>query len=183
MKDISYHILDIARNSLNAGANLIEISITEHNDTGELILQIRDNGYGMTEDMLKRITDPFFTTSSTKKVGLGLPLLKQNAELTGGCLRIESERNRGTLVTALFHQFHIDMIPEGDLAMTFRSLISSNPESDFLYRHRADEGEFILDTAEIRRELEGISLNAREVLDYITDYIRENLKALKIKEM
>jgi hypothetical protein len=116
-------------------------------------------------------------------VGLGLALLKQNAEQTGGRLWIESERNRSTSVTALFHQFHIDMIPEGDLAMTFRSLIASNPEIDFLYRHRADEGEFILDTAEIRTELEGISLNAREVLDYITDYIRENLKVLKIKEV
>ena len=183
MKDISYHILDIARNSLNAGASLVEISITENNDTGELILEIRDNGHGMTEELLKRTTDPFFTTSSKKKVGLGLPLLKQNAELTGGSLRIESERNRGTTVTARFHQFHIDMIPEGDLPMTFRSLIASNPEIDFLYRHRADEGEFILDTADIRRELGGISLNAHEVLDYITDYIRENLKVLKIKEV
>ena len=179
MKDVSYHILDIVQNSLNAGARRVEIDLMEESRTGRFTLKITDNGQGMTAEMLKQATDPFFTTSVTKKVGLGLPLLKQNAELTEGSFHIESVENKGTIVTAVFNSFHIDMIPMGNLAMTFRTLISSNPERDFVYRHRKDEEGFTLDTSEIQNQLDGVCLNKREVLDYLTDFIQDNLKALK----
>jgi hypothetical protein len=179
VKDISYHILDIVRNSLNAGARMVEIHILEYSQTGQLVLKIKDNGSGMKEEMINKVTDPFFTTSVKKKVGLGLPLLKQNAELTGGRFSIESAVQKGTLVEAVFNLHHIDMIPIGDLALTFRTLIASSPDTDFLYRYRVDDCGFDLDTAEIRMRLEGVSLNTREVLDYVTDAIHANLKALK----
>ncbi len=178
MKDLSYHILDIVQNSLNAGAQRVEVELREETAAGRLTLKINDNGKGMDEDMLNRITDPFFTTSVTKKVGLGLPLLKQNAELTGGYFSVESAPGKGTRVIAIFNPGHIDMIPTGDLALTFRTLIASNPERDFVFTYRRDEAGFEVDTAEIRIQLEGVSLASREVLDYISTFIRDNLKSM-----
>jgi hypothetical protein len=178
MKDISYHLLDIIQNSLNAGANKVEIHISETKLTGRYELTITDNGRGMSAAMLKEVIDPFFTTSTSKKVGLGLPLLKQNVELTQGAFNIASAINKGTTVTAIFNSYHIDMIPVGDLAMTFKTLIASNPDRDFVYRHRKDKEGFDIDTAEIRMNLDGVPLNTLGVLDYIADAIRENLKIL-----
>jgi hypothetical protein len=180
MKDISYHMLDIVQNSIHAGASLTEISLMENSTSGTLTLKITDNGSGMTPETLTRVTDPFFTSSVTKKVGLGLPLLKQNAELTGGSVDIESEKGKGTTLVAVFYNRHIDMIPTGDLALTIKTLIALNPDKDFIYRHKKDDREFILDTLEMRHELEDISLNTPEVLDYITEYIQDNLKALLV---
>lgn len=180
MKDISYHILDIVRNSLHADAAEVKIEILEDSLSGHLILKISDNGRGMAATVLDKITDPFFTTSGKKRVGLGIPLLKQNAELTGGTFCIESAEQQGTTVEALFDRNHIDMIPAGDLAMTFRNLIAANPAVDFHYIHRVDDRHFELNTAVLRRELGDIRLNTLEVLDFITDFIRDNLKALKI---
>ena len=178
MKDLSYHILDIVQNSLNAGAQRVEVELLEETATGRLTLKINDNGRGMDENMLNRITDPFFTTSVTKKVGLGLPLLKQNAELTGGSFSVESAPGKGTRVTAIFNHKHIDMTPTGDLALTFRTLIATNPERDFVFTYERDEEGFEVDTAAMRIQLEGVSLASREVLDYISTFIRDNLKSM-----
>ena len=178
MKDVSYHILDIVQNSLHAGADKIFVDVSEEIKKGILGLKIKDNGMGMTMEEINAATDPFYTTSVTKKVGLGLPLLRQNAEQTGGSFHIQSAKNHGTVVFAEFNSFHIDMIPMGDLALTFKTLVAMNPEKDFVYRHVRDDREFIVDTAEIRRELDGIPLNTHEVLEYITNLIQESLKAL-----
>jgi anti-sigma regulatory factor (Ser/Thr protein kinase) len=180
MKDISYHILDIVRNSLQAGAKRVDVELSTNSVTGRFVLKISDNGCGMSAEMLKQVTDPFFTTSVTKKVGLGLPLLKQHAELTEGSFSIESVKDKGTIVTAVFNSFHIDMIPIGDLAMTFKSLIASNPDRDFVYWHQKDSAGFVLDTTDIRSQLGEVNIASHEVLDYITDFIRDNLKALSI---
>ena len=178
MKDLSYHILDIVQNSLHAGAMNIEIDISESAVSGRLCLKVSDDGCGMTALMSQRVADPFFTTSVKKKVGLGLPLLKQNAEQTGGTFTIESAENKGTLVTATFDLRHIDMIPVGDLASTFKILIAANPEEHIIYRHTSDRYGFELDTAEIRDGIGGISLNTREVLEFIVEFINNNLKEL-----
>jgi|WetSurMetagenome_2_1015567.scaffolds.fasta_scaffold20016_3 hypothetical protein len=182
MKDISYHILDIAQNSIHAGASVTGITIAEDSMKGTLTLSISDNGCGMKRNQLKQVLDPFYTTSTTKKVGLGLPLLKQNAEMTNGEFSLESESGKGTVVTAVFNNRHIDMIPVGDLASTFRTLISANPNKDFVYRHSKDDHEFTMHTAEIRENLDGISLGTKEVLDFISDYIKENLQALSFNQ-
>jgi hypothetical protein len=178
VKDLSYHILDIVQNSLNAGARRVEVELWEETKTGGLTMKINDNGKGMNEDILNRITDPFFTSSVTKKVGLGLPLLKQNTELTGGSCSVESTPGEGTRVTAVFNSKHIDMIPTGDLALTIKTLIASNPERDFFFTYKRDEEGFAVDTAEIRSQLEGVSLASREVLDYISAFIRDNMKSM-----
>jgi len=181
VKDISYHILDIVQNSLHAGATSVSVVLTENTDNSKLTLEISDNGCGMTAEKLKKVIDPFFTTSVTKKVGLGLPLLKQNAELTGGNFSIESAENKGTMVTAVFHNNHIDMIPMGDLAITFKALIAANPEINFIYRHTMHNQSFTLNTEEVRYELEDVKLNTPEVLNYLVDFIRYNLKALAME--
>lgn len=180
MKDISYHILDIVQNSIHARATHVTISITEDDMKGTLELMISDNGCGMSAEMLQQVVDPFFTTSVKKKVGLGLPLLKQNAELTGGHFQLESVPEKGTIVKAFFYKDHIDMIPMGDLALTMRTLISADPEIDFVYRHSLGDKKFELDTAEIRKELEGIALNNPDVLKYISGFMHSNLDALTI---
>lgn len=179
MKDISFHILDIVRNSVSAGAGRIEIELEESTPGGTLKLTISDNGKGMTPDEVNKVSDPFFTSSVAKKVGLGIPLLKQNAEQTGGTCRIESEPGKGTTVTALFNMQHIDMLPMGDLAATMRTLIATDGRTDFvLHMERNGEG-FMLDTAEIKEELEMTDLRNRDVLHYIDGFIQEGLQELK----
>ena len=183
MKDISYHILDIVQNSLHAGADKIVIEMTEDTKAGTLKLTIADNGSGMDRRMVDHATDPFFTSSATKKVGLGLPLLKQNAEQTGGVFEVSSELNKGTVVTAVFNTHNIDMIPEGDLALTMRMLIASEPLKDFIYRQERDGEEFELNTANMREELGNIDLSRREVLEFITGFIRSGVRVLHEKRL
>jgi hypothetical protein len=178
MKDISFHILDIVQNSLHAGADKIVIEIIENTNEGTLKLSITDNGSGMDREMAKKVTDPFFTSSSTKKVGLGLPLLKQNTEQTGGTFEVNSELNRGTVVTAVFNTRNIDMIPEGDLGATMRTLIAAEPMKNFIYRQRRDDDEFELDTALMREELGDVDLSRREVLEFVTEFISSNANVL-----
>jgi hypothetical protein len=178
MKDLSCHILDIVQNSIHAGASRVEMDVNESTQDGKLILTITDNGCGMNSERILQVTDPFFTTSETKKVGLGLPLLKQNAEQTGGSFGIDSVVNKGTVVKAVFNTSNIDMIPMGDLASTMKTLIACDPGKDFVYRHRKDDSGFDLDTSQIRAGLDGMNLGNREVLDYIADYVRTSLKEL-----
>jgi hypothetical protein len=181
MKDISFHILDIVQNSLHAGADKIIIELVEDTFDGTLQLTITDNGSGMDHQTTEQVTDPFFTSSTTKKVGLGLPLLKQNAEQTGGYFEVKSDLNIGTTVTATFFTGNIDMIPEGDLAATLITLIAAEPGRNFIYRQEKDGEEFEVDTAAIRTELGDVELNRSEVLEFIADFIRSNVRALHEK--
>jgi hypothetical protein len=183
MKDISFHILDVVQNSLHAGADRIVIEMIENTKEGTLKLTITDNGSGMDQGMLDQVTDPFFTSSTSKKVGLGLPLLKQNAEQTGGVFEVSSELNNGTVVKALFNTRNIDMIPEGDLAATMRTLIASDPLKDFIYRQEKDGEEFELDTAAMRAELGDIDLSRREVLEFIAEFVSSNVSILHEKRL
>lgn len=183
MKDISFHILDIVQNSLHAGADKIIIELEEDTKEGTLRLVITDNGSGMDQQMLVQVTDPFFTSSTTKKVGLGLPLLKQNAEQTGGRFEVNSDLNIGTTVTATFMTGNIDMIPEGDLAATLITLIAAEPGKDFIFRQEKDGEEFELDTAAIRAELGDVDLSRGEVLDFIAGFIRSNVSELHEKRL
>jgi hypothetical protein len=183
VKDISFHILDIVQNSLHAGADKILIELVENTKEVTLKLTITDNGSGMDQGMVDQVTDPFFTSSATKKVGLGLPLLKQNAEQTGGVFEVSSKLNRGTVVTAVFNTRNIDMIPEGDLAATMKTLIASEPLKNFIYRQEKDGEEFELNTAEIREELGNVDLSRREVLEFITEFISSNVNVLHEKRL
>lgn len=174
MKELSLNILDITENSVKAGATLTEISIIENGDT--LTLTIKDDGCGMSDEILKTVENPFYTTRTTRKVGLGIPLLKMAAEMTGGQLKIVSstkEIDHGTTVTALFYKNHLDFTPLGDIKETVMTLIQGHPDTDFLFTHQTKSGEVKLDTRELRQVLEGVPLNTYEVIVWIKEYLNE----------
>ena len=177
MKELSLNILDIAENSVKAKATLTEILITETADT--LILTIKDNGTGMTKEILAAVANPFYTTRTTRKVGMGIPLLQCAAEQTGGNINIESKHfsdfpeDHGTTVTATFYKNHIDFTPLGDVISSITTLIQGHPNTDFLFRHKFDSKEVYLDTREIRAVLDDVPLDTFEVLMWIRDNLTE----------
>lgn len=177
MKDLSLYILDITMNSVRAGADKIEVVLSEENNV--LTLRIKDNGCGMTQDQIEHLSDPFFTTRKTRKVGLGVPFLRMLAEMTGGSVDIiskpESEgAGHGTTVTATFHTDHIDFIPLGNLVETMLTLIQGSPDIDFFFSHKIESKEVRLDTAEMREILGGdVPLNSYEVLGFIKEYLAD----------
>lgn len=182
MKELSLNILDIAQNSIRAEATRIEILIDETEET--LKLTIRDNGYGMSEDFLKTVTDPFSTTRTTRKVGMGIPLLKLAAEQTGGSFEIRSvERSVdpehcGTETSALFYKNHLDFTPLGDVVSTIVLLIRASEKTDFVFQHTMPDRVVALDTREVRQVLgEEVPLDEYEVLAWIRDMLKEQYAA------
>lgn len=178
MPEISLNILDVAQNSVTAGSVLTEISVVIDNAADTLEVVVSDCGRGMTQELAQNADDPFFTTRTTRKVGLGIPFIKMAAELTGGSFCIESSQGVGTRIKVVFGLKHIDRMPIGDMAGTMISLIGPNPEIDFIFRYFVDDSGFIMDTREMRQILEGISLREPEVLEYITGFINENIDAV-----
>jgi anti-sigma regulatory factor (Ser/Thr protein kinase) len=174
MTEISLNVLDIANNSIRAEASLIEIIIQIQRDLDQLTITIADNGCGMTQAQIEKVEDPFFTTRTTRKVGLGVPFFKMAAESTGGSFRIESTPGIGTKVTSVFGLSHIDRMPLGDMNSTMHTLITLNTQIDFLYQYIFDDKEFILDTREFRQILNDVPLNSPEVSAYIKEYLKEN---------
>jgi Histidine kinase-, DNA gyrase B-, and HSP90-like ATPase len=176
--EISLHILDIVENSTRAGADTVFIDIIEDTAKDILSLEIRDNGSGMNEDVLKKVIDPFFTTKTVRSVGLGLPMLAQAAEQTEGNFIIASKGGEGTRVVAEFKLSHIDRQPLGDIASTLVTLIAGNPDVDFIYRHRHDDREYVLDTRDMRKEIDDVPINNVEVLNFVREHIEEGLKEI-----
>ena len=173
MKELSLNILDITENSVKAGATLTEISIIESEN--KLTISIKDDGCGMSEDTVRSVVDPFYTTRTTRKVGMGVPLFKMAAEQTGGRLEIVSDtgEDHGTTVTAYFYKDHLDFTPLGDVISTVTTLIQGHPDTDFLFTHLIDDKEIRLDTRELRAVLEGVPLNTYDVLEWIRGYLEE----------
>ncbi len=177
MKELSLHLLDIAQNSVTAGATELELSLVEHG--GVLTMTVADNGKGMTAEFLANVMDPFTTTRTTRKVGMGIPLFRMAAELTGGTLTIQSAPGVGTTTSATFHTNHIDCPPMGDLAGTLALFLQGAPEAmETRFFHETDRGRFELDTRELRSLLEGVPLSTPEVALWLRDYIGENEAAL-----
>ena len=179
LQELSLNILDVAQNSVKAGASLITIAVEEDEQEDLLIIAIGDNGCGMTPQQVDRVTDPFYTTRTTRKVGLGVPFLKMACEMTGGSFDIRSQPGVGTTVTARLGLHNIDRTPLGDVASTVTSLIQCNPDIDFVYSHKTAAGEFAADTREFRQVLEGIPLSAPEVIGFIKEYILEHLNEIQ----
>jgi len=179
MEDISLHILDIAENSVASGATLITISIVEKTKEDSFIVTIEDNGRGMTEEFVKNVLDPFCTTRTTRKVGLGLSFLAQSARETGGDIRIVSVPSKGTVVTANFIPSHIDMKPLGNIADTITTLIAGNPGTGFFFRYSRDSRTYQLDTREICAVLEDVPINSSEVLSAIRGDLIEALNDIR----
>lgn len=174
MQELSLNILDIAQNSVAAEATLIEISVDINTGTKKLVISVADNGKGMSEETLKNVTDPFYTTRTTRKVGLGLPFFKMAAEATGGNMSVQSTVGKGTTVTAVFTLGHIDLTPIGDISGTITALIQCNPDIDFIYRASADGESFCLDTREMREILGEVPLDSPEVALFLRRYLSEN---------
>lgn len=178
MRELSLNILDIAQNSITAGAKLITIEIAEDTKSNQLLIGIYDNGKGMSAEQVKSVIDPFFTTRTTRKVGMGIPLFKMAAEQTGGNLQIESELGVGTKVNATFKTDSVDFTPLGDVAATVQMLVSLNTDRDFIYRRSVDGREFTLDTREIKEILGDVPLDTFEVSQWLIEFINENTKDL-----
>lgn len=173
MKELSLHILDITKNSVSAGATHIRLSLTEAEDHA-LTIVIADNGKGMSPEFLARVTDPFTTTRTTRKVGLGLPLYRLAAEQTGGSLAIESTLGVGTTVTALFHTDHLDCAPLGDLPGVLALLIQGSPLVDFTLERSTPKGSYVFSTIEVREQLgPDVPLDEPEVFLWLNDYLQE----------
>ncbi len=178
MKELSLHILDIAKNSTKAEASLVTIEIDENEVKNLLTIIIEDNGCGMSEEFLKTVKNPFSTTRTTRKVGLGIPLLQLAAMQCGGGLDIKSKLGSGTVVTVTFILNHIDRAPIGDMAGTIVTLVSGSPDIDFVYRHKKNGGEFLMDTRNIREILDGVPLDTPDVMAWLYAYINEGLNEL-----
>ena len=178
MRDLGLHLLDLAQNSITAGASLVTIRLTLGEDR-MLTMELIDNGKGMSPDLLARVTSPFATTRTTRKVGLGIPLLMQNAQLSGGDVRIDSTVGVGTKIEATFHTDSIDCLPVGDLAETMATLVLTNPDRpDFSLSCVSPEGEMQFATDEIRAALSGVSLAEPEVYQWILSSLREEIEPI-----
>lgn len=178
MKELSLNVLDITKNSVRAQAKNILISLTL-DEVGLLTLVIKDDGCGMDDETLKRVSDPFYTTRTTRKVGMGIPLLKLASEQAGGEVNIESTVGVGTCVTATFDTKSLDFTPIGDIVSTVVTLIMGAPDIDFLYLHTTPLGEVRLDTRELRAVLgEDVSLSNFEVVEWMRGYLEEQYEIL-----
>jgi hypothetical protein len=181
MKDLAMHIMDIIQNSLSAEATVVQIDIDENIADNKFEITIKDNGKGMDLEMLKNVTDPYCTSRTTRKVGLGIPLIKQNAELTGGFVNLTSEVGIGTTLTALFSHSHIDRPPLGDIAGTIVLTASANPKVEFVYTHSKDGNSYCFDTREIKAVLDDVPISNLEMIKYLREMIEENLKDIHVK--
>lgn len=174
MTEIALNILDVTENSVRANASYIEIDIAADTKKDTLEILVRDNGCGMSEEQVRRVTDPFYTTRTTRKVGLGIPFFKQAAESTGGSFQIESRENEGTCIKAVFGLSHIDRMPLGDINSTIYTLVVFNEAIDFHYRYACDGREFVLDTRQMKQILGGLSFRTAEVSQFIREYLDTN---------
>ena len=173
MRDLSLHLLDIIQNSLKAGASRIEVRIDASQARDRLTIEVIDDGCGMEADFLARVTDPFVTSRTTRSIGLGIPLFRESATITGGSFSIESKPGVGTTIVAEFVLSNIDRLPLGDLADTFTGLVLSDPSRNYILDLSAGEKRFVLDLDEVRQLLIDVPLNDPTVLEWLGELIRE----------
>ncbi len=178
MRELALHILDLVENSITAKASKVWLEVQEDLNSDLLTITIKDNGCGMTYETIEKVRDPFVTTRTTRRVGLGIPLMEMNAVRTGGYLDIESQVGKGTSLTAVFQHSHLDRPPLGDMASTVKVLLVVNPELDLRYRHTLDDRAFMVTTRELQEILGGIPLTQPEVLEWLDQYLTEGIANL-----
>ena len=178
MREISLHLLDIIENSISAGATCVILEIIEDHENDLLTLKIKDNGKGMDPEIVNKITDPFHTSRTTRKVGLGIPLLKAAAEACNGYLTIDSEPGVGTIVTVQFQHSHIDRMPLGDIQTTMLGLFIGSPEVNWKLNFVNDGQTFSFDDEVIKKELDGVPLSSPEVIRFVSDYLIEGIASV-----
>jgi anti-sigma regulatory factor (Ser/Thr protein kinase) len=181
LEDLSLHILDIAENAIAARAKRIEILVVEEPGEDRLTIEIRDDGIGMDEEVSQKAVDPFFTTRSSRRVGLGLSFLAQAAQEAGGSLRIESELGKGTEVTASFQYHHIDRKPLGSMVETVMTLLIGNPELEIFYTHKNEGKSFALRSSWVKNLFKDRPLIDPEVIQWVERHLREGLKQIGVQ--
>jgi anti-sigma regulatory factor (Ser/Thr protein kinase) len=181
LRELALHILDIAENSISAGADQIKISVNENYQDDLLSITIEDNGNGMDAETLHRITDPFITSRTTRQVGLGIPFFKAAAEACEGTFKIESEEGIGTTVEAVFKHNHIDRMPLGDITGTLQTLIIGTPEVNWVFEYSVDQNHFAFDDQPIKETLDGVSLSEPAVMKFIREIIDEGIQDVRQK--
>lgn len=173
------HILDIVQNSISAGATRVTLTVDEAPGADLLTIVIGDNGKGMTSEQVSRLSDPFFTSRTTRKVGMGIPLLMDSARQSGGDVRIESEPGKGTEVTAVFGYSNIDRPLLGDVANALMLLVSSNPALDFLFTYRYNGDEYLFDTVDVREILGDDALKDLTIIRNLEEMIKDNMREIR----
>lgn len=179
MKELSLHILDIAQNSVRAKADNVEIIINENEIGNSFEFEISDDGPGIPDEIVKTIKNPFTTSRTFRKVGLGIPLLNDTCKLCNGQLNIYTKKDEGTKIIAKMEYNHIDRPPLGDIVSTIVGLITSNDSINFQYSHSYNDNTFKLSTNEIKEVLDGVPLSNIDVIQWIKEFIKENIDAIK----
>ncbi|MBO7086521.1 MAG: ATP-binding protein [Bacilli bacterium] len=182
MNELSLYLLDIMQNSIKAKATIINLDIIKNIDEDKLTIKIVDNGCGMSEEVLSKVLSPFYTTRTTRKVGLGLPLFKELSELCEGSFKIESKVGVGTTLTATFRLNNIDLPPFGNWVDTFYILVINDEDVDIKYTHKViknnETKEFVFDTIEIKNILDGMSIKDFSLMQWAKDYIKNGLEEI-----
>jgi anti-sigma regulatory factor (Ser/Thr protein kinase) len=179
MRELALHLLDIAENSIAAGATQVQISVTEDPQADRLVISVTDNGRGMDAKTVSQVVDPFFTTRTTRKVGLGIPLLKEAAEACDGGLQIWSEPGNGTRLVVSFQRSHIDRMPLGDVPSTLLTLLVSAPQVNWILTYEADGRTFRFDDAEMKQALDGLPVTEPEVLAWLRETLQEGIAEIQ----
>lgn len=182
MKELSMHVYDLMENSTAAQAKDVWLTIEDRLGENLFRFTIRDNGKGMSPEFLAKVTDPYTTSRTTRKVGLGLPLIKMNSENCGGGMTLESELGKGTTLRFWFQHDHWDRPPMGDLTGTLVMLVSQHEDIHFVIRYVTDQGEFVFDTDEIKEALDGMSMNDLTIIRYLKEMVAENLREIGANE-
>jgi anti-sigma regulatory factor (Ser/Thr protein kinase) len=181
LEDLSLHILDIVENAISARAKNIEILITEEPRKDRLSIEIQDDGIGMNEGVSQKAVDPFFTTRSSRKVGLGLSLMAQAAQEAGGSLLIESKLGKGTKVTATFEYHHIDRKPLGNMIETVMTLLFGNPDLEITYTHKKEEKSYVLSSLWLKDRFKDRPRIDPEVIQWVKTHLKEGLEQIGVQ--
>ena len=178
MKELAMHVYDLMENSTAANSTEVKLTIRDSLKDNIYAFTIEDNGKGMTPEFMAKVTDPYTTSRTTRKVGLGLPLIKMNTENCGGGMKLQSEIGKGTRLDFWFQHNHWDRPPMGDIAGTIVMLCAAHEDIHIIYKHITDEDEFVFDTDEIHEALDGMSMNDVKVMGWLKDMVQENLEAI-----
>lgn len=181
MRELSLHILDIAQNSIVAEAKTLRIAIIESIKKDRLVIKMKDDGRGMDEETVKKVTDPFFTSRTTRKVGLGIPLFKASAEQCGGYFEIFSQLGIGTEIIAEFQHTHIDRVPLGNMPETISTILNVCDDMDLIYTHCFEDKKFTLNSKEIKKLLDGVPISNLDVIQWLREYIKEGLYEIGVR--
>jgi hypothetical protein len=182
LRELSLHILDIAENSISAKAKNITIEVVENTIIDLLKISITDDGCGMDPEMVAKVIDPFVTSRTTRKVGLGIPLLKAAAEACNGSFEITSHVGEGTQMTVQFQNSHIDRMPMGDLTTTILHLVVANPQVHWMFKYQYNDDHFIFDDEPIKAELDGMSMSEPSILNCLRDMLESGIKETQVTE-